>query len=66
MDVAAIASLATMMSENSTREAVSMAVLKKAMDIDAAGALALIEAIPDTQPAQYFPAHLGKNINTTA
>lgn len=66
MDVAAIASLATTMSENSTREAVSMAVLKKAMDIDAAGSLALIEAIPDTQPAQYLPAHLGRNINTTA
>lgn len=66
MDVTGIANVATAMAETSTNQAVSIAVLKKAMDLSAAGALALIEAIPDTQPIQNLPPHLGQNINTTA
>ncbi len=66
MDVTGIANVATAMSEAKTDQAVSVAVLKKAMDVSAAGALALIEAIPDTQPAQRLPSHLGQTINTTA
>ncbi len=47
-------------------EAAGIAVLKKAIDLNAAGALALIEALPDNSSTQNLPAHLGKNINTTA
>lgn len=66
MDVTGIANVATTMAETSTNQAVSIAVLKKAMDLSAAGALALIEAIPDNTPVQNLPPHLGQNINTTA
>lgn len=66
MDVTGIANVATTMAETSTNQAVSIAVLKKAMDLSAAGALALIEAIPDNTSIQNLPSHLGQNINTTA
>ncbi|WP_394808257.1 YjfB family protein [Nitrosomonas sp.] len=66
MDVAGIANLATAMADASTNQAVGIAVLKKAIDINAAGALALIEALPDINSTQNLPAHIGKNINTTA
>lgn len=66
MDVTNIASVATSLSSARTNQEVGIAILKKAMDISAEGALALIEAIPDSQPTQSLPAHLGKNINTTA
>lgn len=66
MDVTGIANVATAMSEASTNQAVSVAVLKKAIDLGAAGALALIQAIPDSPSVQKLPAHLGQNINTTA
>ena len=67
MDVTGIASVATEMSNFNTQQVVGIAVLKKAMDINAAGALALIEAIPDnTQTASNLPINLGQNINTIA
>ena len=66
MDVTGIASVATTMAESRTNQAVGIAVLKKAMDVSAAGALALIQAIPDNRSIQNLPLHLGQNINTTA
>lgn len=66
MDITNIASVATSLSNVKMNQEVGTAILKKAMDISAEGALALIEAIPDNQTAQNLPAHLGKNINTTA
>lgn len=66
MDVTDIASTATAISNASTNQAIGIAVLKKAIDLSAEGALALIEAIPDNSPTQNLPAHLGQNINTTA
>lgn len=66
MDVANIASLATAMSNARTEQAIGTAVLKKAMDINAAGALALIEALPQNPSTQNLPHHLGQTINTTA
>jgi len=67
MDVTGIARIATEMANFNAKEAVGIAVLKKAMDINAAGALALIEAIPDnSQSASNLPLNLGRNINTTA
>ena len=66
MDVTGIANVATSMAETSTNQAISIAVLKKAINLSAAGALALIEAIPDNKSIQNLPSHLGQNINTTA
>jgi putative motility protein YjfB-like len=60
MDVSSIASLATSMSETANNQAVGIAVLKKAMSIESAGALALVNAIPS---AASLPANLGQNIN---
>lgn len=63
MDVSSIASLATQLSSQKTDEEVGYAVLKKAINIQANSAIALINAIPSVQN---LPAHLGQNINTTA
>jgi hypothetical protein len=65
MDTSSIASLATSMTSTATSQAVGIAVQKKAMDIEASGALALLQAIPPV-PATHLPPHLGQNINTTA
>jgi hypothetical protein len=65
--VAGITSKITEMATGQTNEAVGMAVLKKAMDIDASSAAALIDAIPAAPAAAHnLPPHLGQNINTTA
>lgn len=66
MDVSGITSASTALNAASTQQEVSMAVLKKAINLSAEGALSLIQAIPNNQSAQNLPAHLGKNINTTA
>lgn len=49
-------------------DAVGVTVLKKAIDIQAQSAMALIAAIPQPpqQSAANLPPHLGQNINTTA
>ena len=60
MDVSAIASLATEMSQNQTAQAVQIAVLKKAMDIEAQSAMQLLEAVPSN------PQHLGNNVDLFA
>ncbi|MYM24709.1 putative motility protein [Duganella sp. FT135W] len=63
MDVTGIAQTATTIADTGTKQAVGIAVLKKAQDIQASSASALIEAIP---PVPNLPSHLGNNINTTA
>jgi hypothetical protein len=65
MDTSGIASLATNMAASATGQAVGVAVLKRAMNIEASGAAALLQAIP-APPAANLPPHLGQNINTTA
>jgi hypothetical protein len=65
MDTSGIASLATNMAASATDQAVGIAVLKKAMDIEASGAATLLQAIPSASAAN-LPPHLGQNINTTA
>jgi hypothetical protein len=62
MDISSIANLATNMSEQATAQAVSIAVLKKALDVQANSAMQLIEAIPT---ASNLPSNLGQNINTS-
>ena len=46
MDIAPIAALASVNAAEQARGAVGLSVLKKAIDIEAAGALALVQAIP--------------------
>lgn len=65
MDVSSIASLATTIAETATRQEVGVAVMKKAMDIQASSAEALLQALPPVSGAN-LPPHLGQNINTTA
>lgn len=45
-------------------EAVSIAVLKKAIDLQAQGAAQLLQALPT--PSSNNPPHLGKHLNTFA
>lgn len=45
---------------------VGMTMLKKSIDIEAQGAMALINAIPQPQRAANLPPNLGQHINTTA
>lgn len=66
MDVTAIASVATDLAATRLQQEVSTTVLKKAMDISASNAMALIEALPSAPSAANLPAHLGQNVNTTA
>lgn len=65
MDVSSIANLATAMSQNATAQAVGIAVAKKANDVQATSAAAMLEMLPPATPAN-LPAHIGQNINTTA
>lgn len=51
MNVNAIASVATEMSQARTADAVSMAVLKKAIDIEAQGAAQLVQAATQAMAA---------------
>lgn len=65
MNVSGIANLATSMAAERTSQDVGIAVMKKALEVQSSGALALLNAIP-AMPAANLPAHLGQNINTTA
>lgn len=60
MDVSAIASVATEMSQVRTADAVQVAVLKKAMDIQEQSALQLLQAVPSNPP------NLGNNVDIFA
>ena len=63
MDVTGIAKLSTSIAETGTSQAVDVAILKRAMQIEASTATTLIDAI---QPVPSLPAHLGNSINTKA
>ena len=65
MDVTSIANLATSMSQARAGQEIGIAVLKKAIDISASTATALIDALPEPI-SRNQPSHLGQNINTTA
>jgi len=64
MDVTGIAKLATSIADTGTKQEVGLAVLKKAQQIEQSTAAQLLEGIKSVP--QNLPAHLGKNINTTA
>ena len=57
MEVSAIASVATEMSQVQTAQAVQLAVLKKAMAIEEQSALQLLQALPSNPP------NLGNNVD---
>jgi len=60
MDVGAIASVATEMSQVQTAQAVQIAVLKKAMAIEEQSAMRLLQAVPNNPP------NLGNNVDVSA
>ena len=67
MDLSSIASSSLASSSNSgdTATAVGLLVLRKAIDIQAAGAIALLNALPP-QPALATEGSLGRHLNTFA
>ncbi|MGH8809474.1 MAG: YjfB family protein [Noviherbaspirillum sp.] len=65
MEVQNIAQLATSLATTTTSQAIGIAVLKKAMDVQASSAAALLEALPPVSGAN-LPPHVGQNVNTTA
>ena len=64
MDTIGIAALASDMSQTRIQGAVQLAVLKKAMDIEAQGAMQLVEAAVQAMPSN--PPNLGKGVDTFA
>ena len=64
MDTASIAAVATEMSQARTESAVQLAVLKQAMDIEAQGAMQLIQAAAQVIPRN--PPHLGNQVDVFA
>lgn len=65
MDVSNVNNAASTMSASTLQTTVAMTVQKKANDIQASSAAALLSALPPvTKPS--LPSHLGQNINTTA
>lgn len=65
MEINSIANLATTMATTATHQAVSIAVAKKAMDMQASSAAAMLEMLPPVTSSS-LPAHLSQHINTTA
>lgn len=65
MDVSSIAQAATTIAETGLRQEVAVSVLRKAMDIEAGNAAALIAALPPVS-GHNLPPHLGQHIDTTA
>lgn len=64
MDVSGIAAVATEMSQARTGDAVQVAVLKKALDIQSQNALQLVEAAADVVPSN--PPNLGNQVDAFA
>ncbi|WP_313951810.1 YjfB family protein [Accumulibacter sp.] len=64
MDVSGIAAAATEMSQARTGDAVQVAVLKKALDIQSQNAAQLVEAAANVIPSN--PPHLGNQIDAFA
>lgn len=60
MDVTAISATATAVAQGTTADAIQVAVMKKAMAIEAQGAMQLVQAVTNNPP------HLGNRIDTFA
>lgn len=66
MEVSSIATMATDMSNTKVQQAQEVTVLKKAIDIEAAGALKLIASIAPTQTVSSTGGTAGQVISTSA
>ncbi|GAB2181536.1 hypothetical protein DLREEDagrD3_17590 [Denitratisoma sp. agr-D3] len=67
MDVSAIASLATDLAQTRTLAEAQISVQKKAMELQGAGVLQLLEAAAQVMPqAPSNPPHLGNNVDVLA
>ncbi|MEI7612987.1 MAG: YjfB family protein [Betaproteobacteria bacterium] len=64
MNLNSVGSTLSAVSQASTGDAVAISVLKKALEVQAQGAMQLIQALP--LPSTNSPAHLGNNVNTFA
>jgi hypothetical protein len=64
-DVSSIAALATQLADIRNGQAIGIAVLKKALEIEQENSAMLLEALVNSGPARN-PAHLGSNIDTYA
>ena len=64
MDVSSLGAVARAMRAQQVGDAVAVSVLRKALDVQAAGAVALLQALP--QPAPALPSNLGNHLNVTA
>jgi hypothetical protein len=64
MDITGIAAASTAMHQAATADAVQMTVLKKSLDLQAQGALQLLQAIPSPPAAN--PPNLGNRVDTFA
>jgi hypothetical protein len=63
VDISAIASLSTQLSQQRATQTAELLVLKKAMQTQQAAAMTLIQSVT---PASSLPAHLGQNVNVIA
>ncbi len=64
MEISSISSNSALVNQASANDAVSLLVLKKAMNLQAQGALQLINALP--VPSVNNPPNLGQSVNTFA
>jgi len=64
MSISGVVTPSAVISQAGSGDAVAITVLKKALDIEAQGALQLIQALP--QPITNSPSHLGNSVNTFA
>jgi hypothetical protein len=64
MDLTSIAATVSANGASQMQTAVGLSVLKKAMDIEADGALALVQSV--SKPSPVAPGEQGGIINTTA
>lgn len=62
MDVGSVGSFTTAMTQGQTADAVQVAVLKKAMDIEKQSAMQLISAATTSAPSN--PPNLGNKVDT--
>ena len=66
MDVSGIANLASSMSQARSDDAISLALLKKTMDMQASIAAQMIATVNAVPTVSNLPAHIGQNVNTVA
>lgn len=65
MEIGGIAQLATALAQQRTAQDVSVAMLKKTLQIEADSASSLLAALPPVEAAN-LPPHLGQTIDTSA